>query len=310
MAATPVNTARQSARVTVGLPVYNGAAYLSRALDSLLAQDYPAFDLVVADNASTDNSLDIARSYAARDSRVRVITSPVNVGVEQNFARVLGAATGTYFMWAACDDWWDPRFISRLVDVLERRPDAVVAMCAVERVDETGAGVDVVRYAGATDPSRMTPWHLTMQLAGGRPYHLYIYGLYRREFLARAFTGFPAVIASDRLFVCRVAMAGGFAYVDEVLHRRLVRATPLAERYAGESLGRLWSGVAPRWRLALASFPYLWRSPVLPPSRRWWVPAVTLRFMKAALGHTLVQLTGSTGSVKITASTRGARSHR
>jgi glycosyltransferase involved in cell wall biosynthesis len=296
--------------VSIGVPVYNGARFLARALDALLAQDWPAVDIVVSDNASTDASLAIAEAYAARDPRVRILRSKVNAGFERNFARVLETATGEYFMWAACDDRWHPQFVSSLVTALQQTPGAVVAMSAVERFDENGDVIDVVKFAGSTDPSRMSAWHLTMKLAGGRPYHLFIYGLYRTVFIKRAFTGFAPVIASDRLLMCRVAMAGRFAYVDRVLHRRLVRSTPIAERYADEALGRLWHRSWPRWRLAFAAAPYLWTSPVLPTSRKWWIGPVVLRFIKATLGHTLLHTFRSANFVKIDASIRDAGTHR
>ena len=275
--------------VTIGVPVFNGARFLPRALDALLAQESVAVEILVSDNASTDDSARIADGYAARDPRVKVMRSAENAGVERNFARVLAAASGTYFMWAACDDWWAPGFVSRLAAALVRVPGAVVAMSAVERVDETGQPIDVIRFAGAADPERSTPFRLVMALAGGRPYHLFIYGLYRTDFLKEAFTGFAPVVAADRLFMCRVAMGGRFAYVDEVLHKRTLRGAPLGQRYANEPIGRLWHGAWPRWRLAWRAGPYLWRSPVLPRTRRWWIPAIVLRFFQAGLGHALVE---------------------
>ena len=284
-----MNTGPSHPVVSIGLPVYNGSRFLARALDALLAQRSAALEIVVSDNASTDASAAIAESYAARDPRVRVLRSAANVGVEANFARVLAAASGTYFMWAACDDWWAPDFVPRLMAALEQQPAAVVAMSAVERVDEAGGRVDVVRFAGAADPSRLTPRELVMRLAAGRPYHLFVYGLFRREFLCRAFTGFAPVVAADRLLLCRVAMAGAFAYVDEVLHRRTIRQASIAVRYAEEPIGRLWRRAGPRWRLALAAGPYLWRSPVVPPARRLWIPAIVLRFARASLGHMLAE---------------------
>ena len=296
--------------VSIGVPVFNGEKYLARALESLLAQDWPATEIIVSDNASTDGSLTIAESFAARDSRVRVLCRSANAGLEANFASVLEAASGAFFMWAACDDWWDPRFVSTMVGALERAPAAAVAMSAVERVDETGRPGDVVRFRGRDDPSRMTAWQLAMKLAGGRPYHLFVYGVYRTRFLREAFTGFPAVIAADRLLVCRVAMAGRFVYVDEVLHRRLVRTAALRDRYADEPVGRAWRSAGARWRLALAAGPYLWSSPVLPASRRWWVPAIVARFLKASLGHSLLVAARSASFAKIPASTRTPRAHR
>ena len=290
-----MNSSPSTPTLSIGVPVYNGERFLARALDALLAQESIAFEVLILDNASTDRTGEIAAEYAARDPRVRVSRSPVNRGVEANFAAALAAATAPYFMWAACDDWWAPGFAARMVAALEQRADAVVAMSAVERVDETGQIVDLVRHRGAADPARMTPWQLAMALAGGRPYHLFIYGVYRTDFLRRAFTGFAPVVAADRLFMCRAAMAGGFAYVDEVLHRRTVRRVPIAERYADESIGRLWRGAWPRWRLALYAGPYLWRSPVMPAARRRWIPAIVLRFAKASLGHTLAQIGWSRG---------------
>ena len=274
-------------RVSVGLPVFNGARFLSRALDSLLAQRGVDLELVICDNASTDETPAIANAYAARDPRVRVQRSETNLGVERNFARALKSASGDYFMWAACDDWWAPDFAARLVTALERNSAAAVAMSAVERVNEAGDRVDLVRYEGAADPEQLSSWELTMRLAGGRPYHLFIYGLFRTDFLRRVFSGFPAVVAADRLFMCRVAMAARFAYVDEVLHRRTVRQASIANRYAEENIGRLWQVKGAHWRMAAAAGPYLWNSPVLPRDRRHWVAAVVLRLIKASAGRTL-----------------------
>jgi glycosyltransferase involved in cell wall biosynthesis len=285
----PDSAAARRPLVSVGLPVYNGERYLRRALDALVAQESVELEIIVADNASTDRSAEIAEARAAVDRRVRVLRSDANRGVEANFARVLDAASGTYFMWAGCDDWWAPTFVRRMIGALEADPAAVVAMSAVERVTESGLVVDVVRHTGAADPSRLGPFALTMQLAGGRPYHLFIYGLFRTAFLRQAFTGFAPVVGADRLFMCRVAMAGGFVYVDAVLHRRLVRNAPIQTRYADEAIGDLWRGSSARWRLAARAGPYLWRSPVLPRSRRPWIPAIVLRFAKASLGHALVQ---------------------
>lgn len=310
MAAAPVKPGSGRPLVSIGLPVFNGEKYLARALQSLLAQDWPATEIIVSDNASTDGSLAIAEAFAARDSRVRLLRSSTNAGFEANFARVLDAATGSFFMWAACDDWWSPRFVSAMAAALEAAPSAAVAMSAVERVDETGLVVDVVRFRGRDDPSRMTAWQLAMRLAGGRPYHLFVYGLYRTSFIRRAFTGFAPVVAADRLLVCRVAMAGRFVYVDEVLHRRLIRAASLRERYPDEQVGRAWRRASARWRLALAAGPYLWSSPVMPASRRWWIPAIVARFMKASLGHTILGAARSASFAKIAASTHDPRTHR
>jgi glycosyltransferase involved in cell wall biosynthesis len=284
-----VNTPPAVPLVSIGLPVYNGERFIARALDALLAQTLGEFEILISDNASTDGTRGICESYAHRDARVRYLRSDVNAGVEANFKKVLDLAAGEYFMWAGCDDWCAPTFTARLVAALQGQPDAVVAMSAVERVDEAGHRLDVVRHMGHKNPSKLTRRQLAFELAGGRPYHLFVYGLYRSAFVKQAFTGFAPVVAADRLFMVRVALCGGFAYVDDVLHRRLVRQAPLAERYANEGIGHLWQGAWPRWRLALLAGPYLWRTPGLAARHRVWIPALVLRFAQASLGDTLVQ---------------------
>ena len=71
-------------RLTIGLPVYNGEQFLSEALDALLGQTYEDFELIVADNASTDGTAEIGRRYAEQDSRIRYIRHERNIGLIAN----------------------------------------------------------------------------------------------------------------------------------------------------------------------------------------------------------------------------------
>ena len=90
--------------VSMGMPVYNGAKYLREALDSLLAQTYKDFELVISDNASTDDTAKICQEYARKDRRIRYIRRKENVGGWKNFDFVRREARGRYFVWAAHDD--------------------------------------------------------------------------------------------------------------------------------------------------------------------------------------------------------------
>ena len=74
--------------VTIGLPVYNSETYLRQSLDSLLAQTHSDFVLIISDNASTDGTADICRSYAKKDSRIRYYRNTENIGLPRNFNRI------------------------------------------------------------------------------------------------------------------------------------------------------------------------------------------------------------------------------
>jgi glycosyltransferase involved in cell wall biosynthesis len=128
---------RKSPRVTVGLPVYNGAQFIEEALDSLLVQTFTDFELIISDNASTDQTAQICRSYAARDKRIRYIRQTHNIGAGNNFNFIVKHVSGEYFKWAAHDDIYDPEFLSKCVSLLDEAPPSVV-LCVprIKLIDE------------------------------------------------------------------------------------------------------------------------------------------------------------------------------
>jgi glycosyltransferase involved in cell wall biosynthesis len=104
-------------KVSIGMPVFNGEPFIREALDSLLAQTFTDFELIISDNGSTDGTEKICREYAASDPRIRYVRQPENRGAVFNFQYVLTEARGEYFMWAAHDDIWDSRWVEVLLPV-------------------------------------------------------------------------------------------------------------------------------------------------------------------------------------------------
>lgn len=121
--------------VSIGLPVYNGERFLVQTLDSLLAQNYENFELIISDNASTDHTKGICEGYAKSDPRIRLYRNEENIGLTNNFKGVLELAQGEYFMWAAHDDQWDSNYISSLVTLLTTTPDVALACPMVKTVN-------------------------------------------------------------------------------------------------------------------------------------------------------------------------------
>lgn len=122
--------------VSIGLPVYNGARFLPQALESLLGQTYRDFELIISDNASTDQTAAICKEYAAKDSRIRYIRQAVNIGAPRNWSFVVTVARGRYFKWASCNDRCAENMLARCVTVLEEQPDAVLCYGRTQIVDE------------------------------------------------------------------------------------------------------------------------------------------------------------------------------
>ena len=114
--------------VSIGMPVYNGGEELRNALDSLLAQTYSHFELIISDNASTDSITQaLTEEYAKRDPRIRLIRQPATQTATENFQFVLEQARGEYFLWAAHDDTWSRNYLEVLARRLDQAPDAVLA---------------------------------------------------------------------------------------------------------------------------------------------------------------------------------------
>ena len=112
-------------QVSVGLIVYNGAETLRAALDSILNQTFTDFELIISDNASTDDTENICREYAYSDNRIDYIRQPMNIGIHGNVLFVCKQAVAEYFMWAGTDDRRSCDSIQACVNVLSSDADCV-----------------------------------------------------------------------------------------------------------------------------------------------------------------------------------------
>jgi len=104
--------------VSIGIPTYNRAKLLKRSIESLLSQDYENIEILISDNASTDNTQEVCQHYVQKDSRIKYVQHATNHGPGENFSYVLLNATGQFFMWLGDDDWLDSDYISKCVNQL------------------------------------------------------------------------------------------------------------------------------------------------------------------------------------------------
>lgn len=258
-------------RVTVGLPVFNGERYLAETLDSILAQDCEDFELLVADNASTDGTLALVRDFADRDARIRVLTSDRNMGAAHNYNRLVHVARGGLFKWAGYDDILDSRYLSTCVSVLDDDVTVVLAFPSTSIIDGEGAFVD--DYEDRLDLQDRRPWRRVGSFARRVNLCNACFGLMRRETMLDTGLIRP-YISSDITFLAEMASRGRFVQFPERLFRRRVHSgssrqghTTLADvaQWFDTSVTR--APRAPGARLLLGTMSALASSPLPAPQR-------------------------------------------
>jgi glycosyltransferase involved in cell wall biosynthesis len=130
-------------RVSVCIPSYNAARFLRAAIDSVLAQDFADFELVVSDDASADDTAAVLGSYA--DPRLRVVRSEDRLGQAGNWNRCVELARGEYVTLLHADDELLPGYLERAVAVLDAHADVGLVHCSVQHVDEDGKPLHLQR---------------------------------------------------------------------------------------------------------------------------------------------------------------------
>jgi glycosyltransferase involved in cell wall biosynthesis len=222
-------------QVTIGMPVWNGERFISQAIESLLAQTYDDFELVISDNASTDATADICRAYASRDPRIRYLRQQRNLGANANYNEVFGQSSGRYFKWAAHDDVLAPRFIEECVRVLDQAEDVVLCSPATALINEDGSALSYSSQHDAMIDSYGAKWPITPEnnplLASPDPADRFaavllnmvmcveIFGLMRRSALKRSSLQ-PSHVGGDKVLLAELSLMGRFHLLRDCLFYR------------------------------------------------------------------------------------------
>lgn len=206
--------------VSIGLPVRNGAQFITETLDSLLAQEFTDFEVVIADNQSDDTTEDICRHYASIDDRINYIRHRANLGAAANYNYVFKHARGTYFKWTGHDDTYEPQFLQRCVEELQAsREDVVLVHAGTRFIDDQGAelGIDDESLESLAPRASQRLRYVLRSVYGANA----IFGVMRRETLSRTRLIDP-YYAADYMLLAELAMLGKIRFVPEVLMSRRV----------------------------------------------------------------------------------------
>lgn len=203
--------------VSIGLPVYNGAETIERAVNTLLTQTYTNFEIIISDNGSTDETLKILNKLQRIDSRIKVFKNETNKGSIWNFTKVFQESTGEYFMWASHDDHHEVGFIAACVKAMEDNEEAVLCAPNMQMISQDSEEVIWISEMHSFMDKRSLCGRYRETLRNFPA--VSIYGLYRLSSLAQTHL-FPKVIGGDLLLIQELSLLGTFIGVPEVLFTR------------------------------------------------------------------------------------------
>ena len=207
--------------VSFGIPVKNGIGHIERCVDSILKQTFQNFEIVIADNQSSDGTKDYLRRIEAQEPRVRCFWNEKDIGILENHNKVFRLSRGKYFRWIGADDWMEREFTEECVNLLDRNSEIMGVVTHLVLHYENGLTLRT-EYEGerleSHDPARRFV-RLFWLLSKGQLRYEPFSGLYRREAVEKT-PLLEIVPDSDFVFAANLSLVGPLAYISKHLVHR------------------------------------------------------------------------------------------
>ena len=194
--------------VTIVLPTYNGSRFLRDSIESVLNQTYQEWELIIVNDCSTDNTLEIAKEYEAKDARIKVVTNQTNKKLPASLNVGFSLAKGDYYTWTSDDNMYKPNAIDFMVNYLNNNNDVDLISCSFDYIDENGKFLKV--FLDNRDRYQVDLAHYC---------NIGACFMYRKEIGNKVGEyDEDAFCAEDYEYWCRIALEGNIKYSNENLY--------------------------------------------------------------------------------------------
>ncbi|MDC0522183.1 glycosyltransferase family 2 protein [Nitrosopumilus sp.] len=219
-------------KISIGLPIYNAEKLIRQKIENLLEQTFIDFELIISDNASTDDTVKICKEFMKKDSRIKLYEQDHNIGQFNNFNFVLEKSSGEYFAWTAADDLLLPEFLEKNLHILETKKNVVTS---VSRLRMFGNFTDTLKknendsllkkikikilnrsaYMDCFPVSGKYEDKVTDFLKNCRHSQVF-YGLHRCEYIKKCIV-FESFIGFDTFYALSLLRYGDIHVIDDIL---------------------------------------------------------------------------------------------
>lgn len=200
--------------ISVIVTSYNYGRYLGAALASAVSQDYPNIEIIVTDNASTDNSWDVIQKFES-NPRIRAFRQPQNIGAKANYDFGFSKSRGDFIAYLSADDYLLPGHFRRLADLLTRYPEIDLPYTDYITVLEDGHVARRIPHPGTLGANYVDIRNEFAQLLSFGPYQCLGTVMFRRSLMDEVGPFHPEILADDFEFLVRLAKLGRkFAYIN------------------------------------------------------------------------------------------------
>jgi len=250
-------------RVSIGLPVFNGEKYIKQTLDSILTQTFNDFELIISDNASSDETPQICREYVANDKRIYYIRNKSNLGAAWNHNLVFRLSSSKYFKWISHDDVLAPEYLSKCVNVLDNDPTVVLCHSKTRCIDKDSK---LIRLLGRES------FDFNLRFASSKPYvrfgeiinmqyrsWIFIFGVIRAKALKKTRL-FGNYHSADRNLLSELSLLGRLYEIPEYLFFWRQHSEQYTNRVFSSDRKQLawWTNIGkvifPHWRILIEYF--------------------------------------------------------
>ena len=204
-------------KVSVGLPVFNGEKYLTKSIQSILAQTLDNFELIIVDNASSDNTEEICKRFVEKDKRIKYYRNEKNLGASANHNRTLSLASGEYFVWASYDDIRHPEYLQRCSEQLDSNSLASSCHSLTRYIDSHGN--ETSRQEVMLDLSSSDPAFRFKETTRIDHKVEMVLSMMRTDILKKT-NGLAAYSDSDRVLMAEISLYGNTIIVPDYLFYR------------------------------------------------------------------------------------------